>query len=181
MEQNSAPIECITLSAAPADPHCPPPVFSVTFTILPSPPPPPLPSAARGHLSPSFLLLTDLIAPPLISFDRCQLIRGQHLDGSHDNWQDQIFQALKGGSRSPDAMRNSLRLTAVMEGGEQRPEWHRIATVCVCVCVFNVCLRYLCVDVGCVCVASFPLSALPIQWTQWERVEWRAVCCCVYA
>lgn len=33
---------------------------------------------------------------------------------------------------------------------------------------------------GCVYVTSFPLRSLPIPWTQWERVEWRAVCESVY-
>ncbi|KAF3689544.1 hypothetical protein EXN66_Car005216 [Channa argus] len=37
----------------------------------------------------------DLITTLLISFDRRQLIRGQHLDGSLGNRQDQIFQPFK--------------------------------------------------------------------------------------
>lgn len=41
------------------------------------------------------------------------------------------------------------------------------------------CHRVFCVC-GCVHVTSFPLSPLPIPWTQWERVEWRAVCESVY-
>lgn len=134
-----------------------------SFAPLPS-----LLSRLRPPLSQS-LSPCDLITPLLISFDRRQLIRGQHLDGSHGNRQDQIFWALKGGSRSGWlevvvevrgwAMRNALRLTALMDRAEQWPEWCYSATVfSTCVC-------------GCVCVTSFPLIPLPIPWTQWERVE----------
>lgn len=72
------------------------------------------------------------------------------------------------------AMRNSLRLTAPMEKEEQSPKWSNSAPGFFSFFVY-VCSEYVCVH-----VTSFPLSPLPIPWTQWERVEWRAVCCCVW-
>lgn len=110
-------------------------------------------SPARGQpfALPSFLFRScDLITPLLISFDRRQLIRGQHLDGPHGNRQDQIFWSLKGGLGSGwwrrglwkdwgGAVRNSVRLTAMMDGAEQRPlndvTLAGLSTVCVRVCV----------------------------------------------
>lgn len=70
-------------------------------------------------------------------------------------------------------MRNSARLTAVMDGAEQRAlndvTLAGLSTVCVCV-------REFCRVGGYLCVYSFPLSQLPIPWTQWEWVEQNAVC-----
>lgn len=86
-----------------------------------------------------FLLLCDLIAPFLISFDRRWLIRDQHLGGCHGNRLDQIFYALKGtlGSAWGEIMRNVLGLTALMDRAEQKPKWRYTATVsAMCVGVY---------------------------------------------
>lgn len=106
----------------------PPPPFSMT-SFTPHVPLMRTPlSRSRPAALPSLLFRScDLITPLLISFDRRRLIRGQHLDGPHGNRQDQIFWALKGGlgsgwrRRGWGTMRNSARLTAVMDGAEQRP------------------------------------------------------------
>jgi len=141
-----------------------------------TPPQSPL-SRLRPPLS-HFLSLCDLITPPLISFDRHQLIRGQHLDGSHDNRQDQIYQALKGGSRSLGEVGGCNEKFPEIDSfdGERRTEaW----MVLHCHCFLFLCAYSLCVC-GCVCVTSFPLSPQPIPRTQWERVEWRAVLLFMY-
>lgn len=68
-------------------------------------------------------------------------------------------------------MRNTLRLTALMDGAEHRPKWRytdRVSSVFVCVCP---CARAGGREGGNVCVNSFPLSQLPIPWTRWEWVE----------
>lgn len=95
--KNSTPqwiaLKCVNVCANPLLP------FSMTSYAPPPPPPPPPLSRLRPPLSQS-LSPCDLITPLLISFDRRQLIRGQHLEGRHGNRQDQIFWALKGGSRS---------------------------------------------------------------------------------
>lgn len=123
--------------------------------------PPPL-----SHLRPPlslFLWPCDLITPLLISFDHCWLIRGQHLGGSHGNWGDQIFftRWVEVWWVVAWGVRNALRLTALTDRAVQRPA----TASSMCVGVY---------------VTSFPLSPLPIPWTQWERVEWRAVCESVY-
>lgn len=69
------------------------------FLCLPLPTTP-LPNTAPHHHSLAATALSAILSRRfLISFDHCQLIRGQHLGGRHGNRQDQIFSALKGGLR----------------------------------------------------------------------------------
>lgn len=130
------------------------------------PPPPP----ACGHRSLPAILSRRF----LISFDHCQLIRGQHLGGRHGNRQDQIFSALKGG----------LRFARRGVGNEKYsqnwqlwwPEQSRTeAWVTLhCQCAFArtwVCTCYL---------ISPESAAHPMDPVQWERVEWRVICASVY-
>lgn len=99
--KNSTPqwvaLKCVNVCANLLLMPPPSPLF-YDFLWLPNPHPC---SCLRPPLSQS-LSPRDLITPLLISFDRRQLIRGQHLDDSHGNRLNQIFQALKGGSRSGD-------------------------------------------------------------------------------
>lgn len=140
------------------------------FLWLPATPPPLAPPPPPSRLWPplsQFLSLCDLITPLLISFDRRRLIRGQHLDGSHSNRQDQIFWALKGGLRSRCGGAGEQwefpRDWQLWWRDEQRPEWCYTATVfclgvffhavCLCVCA--------CVWVGVYVLPHFPWVRCP--------------------
>lgn len=127
------------------------------FLWLPTSPllPPPL-SRLRPPLS-HFLSLRDLITPLLISFDRRQLIRGQHLDGSHGNRQDQIFRALKGGSRSlaEGAVGGNEKFPEIdsFDGERRTEDWMATLPLIFYFFFFLVC--------GCMCYLISPESCCP--------------------
>ena len=108
--------------------HLPP--FFFLWLPLPPTPIPPLHRSLSAILSHHFL----------ISFDHCQLIRGQHLGGHYGNRQDQIFSALKGRLRFAEGggggqWQISPGLT---DGAEQNrsPDdcWCVFARMWVCMC-----------------------------------------------
>lgn len=138
-----------------------PSFFSLTsFASAPHPPHPLSATALSAILSHCFL----------ISFDHCQLIRGQHLGGRHGNRQNQIFSALKGGLRFAGGGRAMTNIPGIdsRDGAEQ----NRSRDDCRCVSArMWVCMRYL---------ISPESTAHPVDPVQWERVEWRVVCESVY-
>lgn len=147
--------------------------FPFFFLCLPLPTTP-LNTAPHHHPLAATALSAILSRRFLISFDHCQLIRGQHLGGRHGNRQDQIFSALKGG----------LRFARRGVGNEKYsrdwqlwwPEQSRTEAWMTrrCQCVFArtwVCTCYL---------ISPESAAHPMDAVQWERVEWRVICASVY-